>query len=75
MEVRQWDETVSAYTKCGLTKEQDKLIAISGIADYFEKKMKDDYLAGLWRSVLPYQLLWRVEDPASTRRPEEYRAS
>ena len=74
MEVRQWDEIVSAYTKCGLTKEKDKLIAISGIADCFEEKMKDDYLAGLWRSVLPYQLLWRVEDPASTRRPEEYRA-
>jgi hypothetical protein len=74
MEYRQWDEIVSAYTKCGLTKERDKLIAISGIAEIFRARIKDEYLAGLWRLLLPYQLLWRVEDPGSTRRPEDYRA-
>jgi hypothetical protein len=73
-EYRQWDEIVSAYTKCGLTKEKDKMIAISGIAKIFRDKMKDEYLAGLWRCFLPYQLLWRVQDPGSTRRPENYRA-
>jgi hypothetical protein len=74
MEYRQWDEIVSAYTKCGLTKEHGKLIAISGIAEIFQGKLRDQYLAGLWRGPLPYQLLWRVQDPGATRRPAEYRA-
>jgi hypothetical protein len=72
MEYRQWDNVVMAYTKCNLTEEQDKLIAISGLAESFRTKTKDEYLAGLWRRVLPYQLLWRVKQPHLTSRPQRY---
>jgi hypothetical protein len=57
---------------CNLTKEEDKLITISGIAKRIMRLIpsKDEYVAGLWRRVLPSQLLWDVDwvdHPAPSR--------
>lgn len=53
-----WSNIVLEYTRCDLTVKSDKLVALSGIANMMRKKMGDDeYLAGLWRKWLPYQLL------------------
>jgi hypothetical protein len=38
---------VDPYLKCVLTKPEDKLIAISGIAKVFQDILQDEYLAGL----------------------------
>ncbi|KAI5778610.1 heterokaryon incompatibility protein-domain-containing protein [Geopyxis carbonaria] len=57
-----WQWIVSKYMQCGLTKSHDKLIALSGIATHFQTLLKDEYLAGLWSSYLPYQLLWYVDN-------------
>jgi len=65
MEYREWDNIVAAYTQPRLTQDIDKLVAISGIAQVFQTKTADDYLAGLWKRSLPYQLLWRATDPGS----------
>ncbi|CCM06808.1 uncharacterized protein FIBRA_09109 [Fibroporia radiculosa] len=74
-----WNWIVSAYMKCGLTKAQDKLIALSGIASEMQRLTEDEYLAGLWRMYVPYQLLWFIESRRQSNgegsfRPAPYRA-
>jgi hypothetical protein len=44
-----------------LTKDQDRLIAISGVVKRVQKTLRDDYLAGIWKRQLPYGLLWKVD--------------
>lgn len=75
-----WDEVLSLYVECGLTKSEDKLVAISGIVKDFAEYLGDEYLAGLWRKRFIAGLLWHVEAdrlmqsfvPAT--RPDKYRA-
>lgn len=75
-----WRAAVEDYSRCALTMETDKLVAISGIAKIFQARLRDDYLAGLWRRVLVTDLLWKtsLRDNEShgrrPRRPKEYRA-
>jgi hypothetical protein len=54
-----WKEVVANYSKCHLTQETDKLVAFSGIAAMVNKTLDYDYLAGMWREHLPYNLTWR----------------
>jgi hypothetical protein len=54
-----WSNMVYSYMKRCLTFEQDKLIAISGVARRLQPSIQSDYLAGLWKTDLPLQLLWR----------------
>ncbi|KAH6664945.1 heterokaryon incompatibility protein-domain-containing protein [Halenospora varia] len=80
-----WKRVVEVYSKCLLTKSYDKLIALAGIAKIMSRRIlngKDEnYIAGMWRTYLESQLLWRV-DPVVEKgkfllhsaRPEEYRA-
>ena len=79
----EWNRIVDMYTMCDLTKESDKLIAISGIASEFHRtwlKPEDKYLAGLWKSQLPNALLWSAAGPSHRgdtskwSRPKQYRA-
>ncbi len=53
-----WRETLRVYTGCGLTKAEDKLVAISGLAKKVQSYLGDEYLAGLWKESLPSDLLW-----------------
>jgi hypothetical protein len=45
-----------------LTFEKDRLIAISGIAKYVvqQGKLNDEYYAGIFKSMLPHALLWKL---------------
>jgi hypothetical protein len=54
-----WAQLVGVYSRCNLTKAEDKLVAISGLAKEIHKALgnKDTYLAGLWRQHILYQLL------------------
>jgi hypothetical protein len=55
-----WGFVVEHCPQCKLTKPQDKLVAISGIAKLFQASLSaDTYLAGLWKNNLAYGLLWR----------------
>jgi hypothetical protein len=67
-----WNGIVSMYSRCKLTMENDKLVAISGIARKFGQAMRDEYLAGLWRRELPAQLLWYIDRDFPRARPESY---
>ena len=68
------------YAGCRLTKETDKCMAISGIAEEIQLATRDLYFAGLWGSSFVEQLCWIVhhldnERQRRTRiRPLMYRA-
>ncbi|KAF2182277.1 hypothetical protein K469DRAFT_712902 [Zopfia rhizophila CBS 207.26] len=68
-----WNDLIREYTKCALTRQSDKLIAISGLARFFHDTTRDEYVAGLWRSRLVEHLDWRVYKPAA-KIASEYRA-
>ena len=74
-----WRTMVEIYTNCTLTEEQDKLIAIQGLANIYKSLQDDDYLAGLWRKELPSGLMWATRNGLQangelTYRPKTYRA-
>lgn len=71
-----WQRLVEWYSSCQLTKEEDKLIAFSGIAKCFHSALGSEYLAGLWQDDLPNELVWRVgrAESDTLRRPSMYRA-
>jgi hypothetical protein len=61
---KQWWNLIEEYTSRWLTRDTDKLHAISGVAIYFQRERPNaDYLAGLWNGpYLATGLLWYVED-------------
>jgi Heterokaryon incompatibility protein (HET) len=71
MTLHDWMGFVYTYATCALTKSQDKLVAISGIAKLIHKQIEDEYIVGLWRQDLEYQLLWTSN---GCHRPQKYRA-
>ncbi|KAH9225021.1 heterokaryon incompatibility protein-domain-containing protein [Leptodontidium sp. 2 PMI_412] len=89
-ELRQsWNDIIMKFTERQLGYDEDKLPALSGLANQFAKvqglatEEKDEYLAGHWRSNLAISLLWNVEDDRSRdmrdkeivyRRPKVWRA-
>ena len=60
---------VSKYTYRRLTYRSDKLVAISALARHVHETFGSgvEYLAGLWRVHLPYQLLWTSGGPNASR--------
>ena len=57
-----WQQLVGPYGDSELTKPEDKLPAISGLARTVHEHLGgDEYLAGLWRRSLLSDLLWIVE--------------
>ncbi|CAG9989394.1 unnamed protein product [Clonostachys byssicola] len=73
-----WGRIIEIYSGTQLTKEADRLVAISGLAKRMRFILKDEYLAGLWARHLPYQLAWYIasqgRDGGKGRRVEKYRA-
>ncbi|KAH8691778.1 heterokaryon incompatibility protein-domain-containing protein, partial [Phaeosphaeriaceae sp. PMI808] len=71
-----WYQIVQEYTSKNLTRGQDKLIALSGVAQRFAALTLPEnvkYWAGMWNSDMPRGLLWKTLDE-QTVRPSEYRA-
>lgn len=50
---------VPTYTQLLLTKESDRLPALSMIAQSLEKSLADQYICGLWRADLDVGLVWK----------------
>lgn len=71
-----WNNIVKNYTTNKLTYTSDKLVALSGIAKLIQRKLDDQYCAGLWKKNLVTQLLWHsVSDEQRLHlRPKPYRA-
>ncbi|KAK1574679.1 heterokaryon incompatibility protein-domain-containing protein [Colletotrichum navitas] len=53
-----WTELVDQYSSMSITKEEDRLTAIAGVADTF-RPFLGEYYAGMWKSLLPLYLVWR----------------
>ncbi|KAF2636629.1 HET-domain-containing protein, partial [Massarina eburnea CBS 473.64] len=70
-----WVNVVVNYSKCSTTRPNDKLLALSVVASYYQEKMKDTYLAGLWKNNFVRQLAWlREERHLQEGGATEYRA-
>ncbi|KAI3322408.1 hypothetical protein HD806DRAFT_523265 [Xylariaceae sp. AK1471] len=69
----EWLDLVEMYSSCGLKKEDDKLIAISGMARRIHLQTGQMYCAGIWADTISQELLWlKVED--TLLRPKQPRA-
>jgi len=70
-----WRNIIEVYSKCLLTEERDKLIAIGGIAKHFSQYWDwGNYVAGLWSKYIINQMLWETVSPSKSVRPQRYRA-
>ncbi|KAK6843397.1 hypothetical protein PG987_004257 [Apiospora arundinis] len=77
-----WTKVVERYSRRRLTREQDKLPALAGMAAYFSSISEDKtsnagkrYLAGLWSTDIVKHLCWKMayqDSPGA--RPTKYRA-
>lgn len=61
-----WARVVEMYSRTHLTQERDRLIALTGIASQMaanigSKTKPAEYIAGMWRTHMISQLLWKVE--------------
>lgn len=54
----EWCGIVSSYARGNLTRENDKLVALSGIASHVRLYTGWRYLAGLWEPNLLHHLFW-----------------
>lgn len=64
-----WLQLVQHYTKLHITKIEDRLPALSGLAKMIQQETKDTYLAGLWKSSLVEGLAWSLSGKGF--KPEE----
>ncbi|RSM14143.1 hypothetical protein CDV31_005479 [Fusarium ambrosium] len=56
-----WYELVEEYSQISLNYPDDRLLAISAVAEQFCSMMRlkqTDYLAGMWKDDLPQSMLW-----------------
>lgn len=72
LELDAWQKMVEEYSRLLLTREMDRLPALSGIANTLWK----GYLAGIWTDHLPQCLYWTTDATCNVliRRPFKYRA-
>ncbi|KAF2669949.1 HET-domain-containing protein [Microthyrium microscopicum] len=54
-----WQVFVRGYSRCGLSKDDDKLVAIHGIGKVISRAIGDELVGGLWQKRLIQELCWR----------------
>jgi hypothetical protein len=57
---RGWLAFIENYSRRNLTREEDKLPALAGLAKLLSERTGDSYMAGLWYRHLEEDLCWRV---------------
>ncbi|KJZ70094.1 hypothetical protein HIM_10521 [Hirsutella minnesotensis 3608] len=73
-----WFAILETYTGCTLTTPEDKLPGLAGVAGDMKMLLhergfhKTDYVAGIWKAMLPGGLVWNMRESGS--RPAAYRA-
>lgn len=55
-----WQNIIEDYSSMQLTKEEDMLPALSGVAWKLSRKFKCDYAAGIWTEHGLWGILWRA---------------
>ncbi len=72
-----WGKVIERYSSLDLTFKEDKLPALSGIANVVSKNLNSDYICGIWKRSFAIGLAWYIpiKDPNDkSSRPEKYRA-
>ena len=73
-----WYRIVSDYSQATLTRPEDKLIAISGLAKAMRPLVDDSYVAGMWRkdllACIPWKAVKRQQNQILPPKPSAYRA-
>lgn len=69
-----WHTIVERYSRGKLTHGSDRLPALSGIAARQHEVTGDQYLAGMWRDKLFWQLTWRILEPEERGERPAWRA-
>ncbi|KAG4439086.1 hypothetical protein IFR05_005428 [Cadophora sp. M221] len=64
-----WLELVREYCSLKLTKQIDRLTALSGLASRIATSLSREYLAGLWSGDLPRALCWLRESGYQNKHP------
>jgi hypothetical protein len=74
--LKEWSRVVDSYSTRSLTFFSDKLPALSAAADVFGSVLSDDYVAGMWKNALRFNLCWRRKTVwiPSIARPRAYQA-
>ena len=57
-----WLRLVEVFTHRHSTKSEDRVLAISGIAERYGRVFGDQYCAGIWRSTFAKALFWTPAD-------------
>ena len=68
-----WYQLIAAYSKRALSREDDRLPALGGIVVRFQKLIKSDYLAGIWKDDIIRGLLWCRKKNGPHRRVSQQR--
>ncbi|KAK1990797.1 HET-domain-containing protein [Colletotrichum falcatum] len=55
-----WTKLVDQYSSMSITKEEDRLAAVAGVADAF-RPFLGEYYAGMWEYLLPPYLVWSTK--------------
>lgn len=63
-----WEKLVEEFTSRDITRMEDRLPAMSGLAQKMQQKTRDTYHAGLWEKNLKNELLWQVRDEKTCSR-------
>ena len=73
-----WRDMLGQYSRRGLTKPRDRLVALGALAKQFHLLWPEsEYAAGLWTHHLPEALLWYTTSDSNrnpSARPTNYRA-
>ncbi|KAH7071406.1 heterokaryon incompatibility protein-domain-containing protein [Paraphoma chrysanthemicola] len=72
--ISMWSWIAQRYSSCNLTRTEDKLVAISGFAREIQSQTRDQYVAGMWRKDLEFQLCWETLVGQKCQRITPYRA-
>ncbi|MCJ1388639.1 hypothetical protein MMC18_001487 [Xylographa bjoerkii] len=69
-DVETWNRLVTTQPPSHFGSSSEMNSIFCGIAEVFSRKINDEYVAGLWRGYLPFQLCWAVSgatDDADSR--------
>lgn len=65
-----WRRLVIQYSGLQLTCPDDKLPALSGLAQAMTLRSQENYLAGLWKETLLGDMCWNARYPRAKRQPQ-----
>ncbi|RFN50619.1 het-domain-containing protein [Fusarium flagelliforme] len=70
----QWRKLIGFYGRLILTKDSDRLPALSGLAKLCQSQGAGKYLAGLWENDLLKSLVWHIHTDEPVKRWDVYMA-